>query len=104
MYPTLYSQMVNKLTNQITEAQGAGIMIPYKTRVSLSLFMGQPLDSSMTPQGIMSAQPQPNPQQGGPAAAPVNKNHRNTSSLGKTNSDYQTPLQAAEQHKGSRSH
>jgi hypothetical protein len=65
MYPGLYKNMVQKLTNQVADMKSNDELVPYKTRVSISLFLGQPLDGSMAPAAIQAAQPQP---QGAPAA------------------------------------
>lgn len=56
MYPALYSKLVGKLTNDMVTAKDKETDIPYKTRMALSLFMGQPLDSTLTPDSIASAQ------------------------------------------------
>ena len=98
LYPSLYNQYVSKLTNEITGMQGAEAHIPYKTRMNLSLFMGQPLDSTMIPSSIQAAQPmptQPPPQNKKPsqsAAKAMEKGHN----------QYMTPLQSSEAHKASR--
>lgn len=101
MYPALYSQMASQINNQIANMQGAGATIPYKTRIGLSLFLGQPLDTSMLPSSITAAQPQ---QQGaqGPEGQPITKNKHNTSSMGKNIKSYQTPIQAAAADRSSR--
>jgi hypothetical protein len=56
MYPALYPKLQSKLNDQLINAVNKKIEIPYKTKLSLSLFMGQPLDSTMTPHGIQSSQ------------------------------------------------
>lgn len=56
LYPSLYKSMQQKLMNNLIDAKDKGTDIPYKTRLGLSLFMAQPLDSTMTPQSIMAAQ------------------------------------------------
>lgn len=96
MYPSTYQNIAQKLTNEMTTNVAGEEPIPYKTRIGLSLFLGQPLDSSMTPQAIMAAQPQPKqpppPQQGGSKGGSVK-------ALGKSNSNYMTPNQSSEAHK-----
>lgn len=92
MYPALYKQMTQKLTNAMISHTANDGTIPYKTRVSISLFLGQPLDSSMTPASIQAAQPQPQmpPQQSGqPKGKPAQLK-------GKSVEKYQTPGQSAE--------
>ncbi len=69
VYPALYSQMkmavFDKLTNAV--AKGPVSSIPYSTKMSLSMFLGQPLDSTMNQQAIQMNQaalaPQAPPQQ-----------------------------------------
>lgn len=68
VYPELYQAIKEKLTSQVVDVKAKDMTIPYQTKIMLSLFMGQPLDSTMTPQAIASNQPQPQmppPQPGG---------------------------------------
>lgn len=58
LYPDLLENMRGKVMNEITNQVSSGVDIPYQTKMGLSLFLGQALDSTMTPQGIMAAQPQ----------------------------------------------
>lgn len=96
MYPALAQVFVQKLTKEMGEARDRGDVIPYKTRLGVSLLMGQPIDSTMQPASIMAAQPIPKP----PPPAPIKKS---TSKLGnKTNNLYKTPNQAAETDRSSR--
>ncbi len=62
MYPALYKQMANKISNEVISMHNHPI--PYRTRIGISLFLGQPLDTSMKPSSIMATQPIPkqNPQ------------------------------------------
>jgi hypothetical protein len=96
MYPSLYNQMVSKVSNEMTEHMNKGEAVPYRTRQGLSLFMGQPLDSTMTPQAIMAAQPvtAAQPDQGGQAQKkPSEASMTGMQKLGQT---YQTPAQYRE--------
>jgi len=100
IYPSLYDGLRSKMMEQVANAEHRGRTIPYKTRTSLSLFMGQPLDSTMKPMSIMSMQavqsgkqgqqqaPQSPP--GGGKGAP-----RSTASLSKLPGMYSTPAQTA---------
>lgn len=102
MYPALYQQYVQKISNEVSKQQASEEPIPYKTRMSMSLFLGQPMDTSMTPQSIMAAQPQPKaspPQQGGgkPKGKP-----KSSTSLNKLSNDYSTPGQTAEKDRSNR--
>jgi hypothetical protein len=79
----------------MTESLSKGKSIPYKTRIGLSMFMAQPLDSTMTPGAILSAQPQPAP-------PPQPQGKEKGSSLAKLPKSYQTPGQAAESDRSDR--
>lgn len=98
MYPALHSQIAQKLQDHIIENAHKGDLIPYKTRVGVSMFTGQPLDSTMMPASIISAQEaNMGSQQKQDAAqqqqsAPASK----TNKLSKLPSQYQTASQARE--------
>lgn len=97
MYPEIRQQLSSGIMKKITEGKLNEDKMPnYKTRLSLSLFMGAPLDSSMTPSSIMAAQqaiaPPPQAQQG----QQQGKTKKGTTNLGKSNKSYQTPEQNAE--------
>jgi len=62
VHPDLYRQLSDKMTREIISHVSKGKTIPYNTRLSMSLFLGQPLDSTMTPQSILSVQNQKKPQ------------------------------------------
>lgn len=89
MYPALTKQMQQKLSNQMINTHSDEEPISYHTKMGISLFLGQPVDSTMTPNGIMSAQPIPQAPQNNPPAAKTNK-------LGKSNNNYMTPNQSSE--------
>lgn len=98
MYPGVYQRMAQKLSNTMIDRKADDAPIPYKTRMGLSLFLGQPLDATMDPMSIISAQPkpiQPNPQ-------PPQSGGNRPAKLGKTVKSYQTPLQAAESDRSGR--
>lgn len=92
MYPALAAKMQTKLVADMTKAVSQGTLIPYKTRIGMSMFLGQPMDSSFSSASIRAAQPQGNAAQN-PAPSP-DRVKRNTSSLGKNNELYMTPLQS----------
>lgn len=99
MYPALYPKMQQKVMQQVVQRHQDDDPVPYSTRLSLSLFMAQPLDSTMTPQAIQAAQPMPKappqqPQGGKPKGSP--------SKLGKSNSAYKTASQSAESDRNDR--
>lgn len=56
MYPDLYAKVSQSLTNQMIDHTSTGEKVPYRLRQGLSLFLGQPLDSTFSPAGIMAAQ------------------------------------------------
>lgn len=87
MYPGVYNQMAQQLSNNMLSLNKEHL--PYKTRIGLSLFLGQPVDSTMSPQAISAVQPQPKP-----TPQPMPKPKRNTSSMGKNIKTYETPEQA----------
>lgn len=96
MYPALYNKYQQKLTNEMIEHTSKGNSVPYTTKLGLSMFMGQPLDSTMTAAGIVGAQPKqpqqsPQSQPGKPPAASSVKG------LAKLPNDYKTATQAREQ-------
>lgn len=56
MYPSLYKNVAQKLTEQMVEMHKKGTSLPYATQMGVSMFLGTPLSSSFTPQSIQSAQ------------------------------------------------
>lgn len=101
LYPQLYSEISQRIINDMTNHSADAGSIPYKTRLGISLFLGTPLDSTMTPLSIMAAQSafiKPTGQQG----QQQNKAKRGTSTLGKSNNNYKTTSQAAESDRASR--
>ena len=57
MHPELATKLTQKLTHAMMDHVAKDGFVDYPKRLSLSLFLGQPLDSTMTPQGILGAQP-----------------------------------------------
>ncbi len=95
MYPAMYKQMQQKIMGAVVNRKASNEPVPYRTRMSISLFVGQPLDSTMEPMSIIAAQPKPrqDPSQQPDTAQGVKKN---TGKLGKTNKNYMTSSQASE--------
>jgi hypothetical protein len=56
LYPGLYQKITGRLMSEIANQGSKDQSIPYVTRMGLSLFAGQALDSTMTPAGILGAQ------------------------------------------------
>ena len=104
MWPEISSHLSKKITERIVHGKMRDEKPNYKTRQSLSMLMGMPLESSFTPSYIQAAQstyaakaPQ-QPAQGAP------KLKRGTAKLGgKTNKEYQTADQNAELDRSTRS-
>jgi hypothetical protein len=100
MFPGLHQRMVQKLSDEMTAHITKGQTIPYSTRIGMSLFMGQPMDSTLSPMAIMSNQPHPEPQQapngGSQARAPAASSMKG---LDKLPTSYMTPGQTREQHR-----
>lgn len=63
IYPSLYNKLSQKLTDEMITHVSKGDSVPYRQRLTLSLFTGQPLDSTMTQSAILAAQPKPQQQQ-----------------------------------------
>lgn len=56
VYPKLYGEMKASVMNELNQAMTKGKYIPYRTKVGLSMFLGQDLDSSTTPASIQATQ------------------------------------------------
>lgn len=95
MYPEVHQELSKRMTEKITELQAKEEMIPYRLRQSMSLFLGAPLDSTLTPGAMRAAQAVYSQSPGQPPAPPVTKSKRNTSKLGKVAEDAYTSDQAA---------
>jgi hypothetical protein len=95
MYPELHGELSRRMTQKITELQAKDETIPYRLRQSMSLFLGSPLDSTLTPTAMQAAQAVYAQSPGQPTAPPVTKSKRNTSKLGDVADDAYTSGQAA---------
>lgn len=93
MYPNLYNRIKEKVSSQLIEHRNSGEMVPYKTRIGLSMLLAQPLDSSMQPISIQSTQLQQQSQQ--QTSEP--KGTKSSPALQKLGSMYQTKSQARDQ-------
>lgn len=97
VYPAYYKKMSQELASEMTTHLSQDGHIPYKVRQSMSLFLGQTLDSTMAPQNIQSiqaiyAQGKASPQQG--AQSQGGKPKGSPSKLGKMANNLRTPEQA----------
>lgn len=59
IHPGVYKSLQEKMMASVMDQSTKGKTIPYATRLQLSQFLGQPLDSTMTPKSILSAQAKP---------------------------------------------
>lgn len=96
MYPNVYNRLSTRINEQIVEQTHKGKIIPYKTRIGLSIFLGRPLDSTMTPAAIIDAQPKP--EQAPPTQTGMAKGYQ-AKGIQKLPGQYQTPEQAREAHR-----
>lgn len=56
LYPSYYNKISQEIHNAMTDHLSNDGKIPYKLKQSMSLFLGQPLESSMLPGNIQAAQ------------------------------------------------
>lgn len=56
LYPSLADSMRKQVADQIIDQVSKNKPIPYKTRIGVSMFLKQPMDSTMTPMGFQNAQ------------------------------------------------
>lgn len=105
IYPGLYRTMADQLSINLTNKREANEIIPHKTRMGLSLFLGQPLDTSMVPTSIQAAQMTyaPNTPPNAPQSSQTNPRPKPASTaLAKGPKAYKTTSQAAEGDRSSR--
>lgn len=100
VYPSLFKQLQDRLGMQLAEAASKKVVIPYKTKLGISMFMEQPLDSTLRPEYIQSAQiyqKQQQPQQQTDQLQPPSAS--SMKGLEKLAKPYMTPGQAREAHR-----
>lgn len=98
VYPALYTRIRDKMFQEVIDTAHKGQVIPYKVRLGMSQFLQQPLDSTMTPQAILAAQPMPKtPQQ--PQGPQGKANGSGSKALAKLPGMYQTREQTIEAHR-----
>lgn len=104
MYPELHEHLSKEMTKRVSDAQMKGIKPSYTTQQGMSMFMGAPLNSTFTPQAIMSIQATYAPPASMSAAqgGAKGKTRKGTSTLGKSNSSYMTSSQNAEKDRAER--
>ncbi len=103
MYPEWVQAQQAKVSHALMDHISKGDVVPYKTRLMVSLFTGQALDSTMTPVGISSAQPTPTPPMQQQTASGSMKNKKGSSALTRAPGQYKTASQSAESDRSDRS-
>lgn len=63
LYPSLQQSMSDKAMEALVDAETKEVEIPYHQRQSLSILLGQPLDSTMTPDSMQAIMNSAGPQQ-----------------------------------------
>lgn len=100
LYPGLHKSMVNKISEALIDAKTKGIEIPYKQRQAVSMLIGQPLDSTMTP-ASMRAIIKANAGAQAPQSQPKKASGKELDQINKVNALYETPLQKRQMNKKS---
>lgn len=95
--PELTSHLNKRISDRILQAQIDEKKPSYKVRQGISMFMGAPLSSEMTPQSLMAAQSTFVPQQAQQQSPGPPKKKRSTSTLSKADQAYLTGPQAREE-------
>lgn len=95
VYPSYYDKISQELVGAMTDHISKGEPVPYRMRQSLSLFLGQPMDSTMHPQSMQAVQAiyAQAPTQNPPAPG---KAKRGTAKLGDMAKNMQTAEQSRE--------
>lgn len=97
VHPDTYKYLSEQAYKEVSDSTAKGRAIPYKIRLGLSLFIGQPLDSTMSASSILAAQPSPATGGMPPSAAPPQGPKRSTAALNKLPGAYRTQTQTAEE-------
>lgn len=98
LYPDYYNKVGQELSMAMADHLERGGTVPYRLKQSISMYLGHPMESTMTPQAIQSIQaiyapkPQPPGVPGKSARAP-----KNTGKMGKIAENHYTQDQAAAQ-------
>lgn len=98
IHPGLYDRLSHKILEQVMNVTSKSEHIPYRTRIGLSMFLGQGLDATMQPQSIAMNQPQA-PQQPQSQQGPQKATVSGTKNLQSLVTSMQTPDQARMSHK-----
>ena len=95
LYPDLYKNISDNINEQMADHIDKEKLVPYQTRIGISKFMSQPLDSTMSPMSIIAAQPKV-PNTNLPPQGPPQKKSRGTAPLTKFSNNYRTPAQTSQ--------
>lgn len=96
MFPGLHNKLSQQLTNHMIDHVSKENTIPYQMRQSLSLFLGQNLDSSLSPQSIQATQAIFANNNAAKASANQSAPASKTKALAKAATPYMTSTQASE--------
>jgi hypothetical protein len=96
VYPDLHQEMISKITDHLGSLQSKDKQLPYGKRMAISKFIGQPLDSTMTPQNMQAVLASAGQQQAQSQAGPKKASGKELDQINKVNEIYQTPLQQRE--------
>lgn len=96
VYPDLHEEMKGKIISHLADMQAGGKKLDYSQRNVLSMFLGQPLDSTMTPQSAQAIIASAGMQQAQRQAQPGPKKASGTElkQINKVDALYPTSLQA----------
>lgn len=95
VYPDLHQEMAQKISEELGARHLSGEQIPYQKRISISKFIGQPVDSTLTKPNLMAIINSANQNTAqSQAGAPKKASNVELKQINKVNSLYQTPSQA----------
>lgn len=96
VHPDTHRALSQKIIAQVIETKNKGDSVPYKTRMGLSLFLGQPLDDTLTQKSILAAQTTKGIASQGQQPQQMPPAKRSMSGISKMPTQFQTPGQARE--------
>lgn len=103
IYPAFYTRLKSKVYNEMIEHVNNKEPISYATRMGVSMFLGEPLDSTLKPESIVAAQSAMNrgaqQEEQKQAQQQQSGGAHSMKSLAKLPSQYATPSQAREAQK-----
>ena len=100
LYPKAYNQMKVALLDGLSQVEDPS-KVPYTVKMSTSLFLGQPMDSTLTPQSIQTLQSLNTPQPSQTQQPAQHATKKGTAHLNQLSDMYKTPLQIAQSPKQS---